>query len=138
MWDTWRPQAWARPVWNFASSSLESGSADHHAKLTSCRRGATRRSIPARSAHKLGEEIVRWLEDRIRPDLAIAVGASMEIPLAIGGNTRLGLIEVSDLDLQPCGGTHVKRTGEIGPVVVRKIESKGRQNRRVVVALNDA
>lgn len=38
------------------------------------------------------------------------------------------------VDLQPCGGTHVARTGEIGPVEVMKIEKKGRQNRRVVVA----
>jgi len=37
--------------------------------------------------------------------------------------------------LQPCGGTHVKRTGEIGPVRVRKIEKKGRMNRRVKVEL---
>ncbi len=55
-----------------------------------------RYSIPARSAHKLGEEIVRWLEDRIRPDLAIAVGIEMEIPVAVAGNTRLGLLEVLD------------------------------------------
>jgi dTDP-4-amino-4,6-dideoxygalactose transaminase len=55
-----------------------------------------RHSIPARSAHKLGEELVRWLEDRIRPDLAIAVGIDMEIPVAVGGNTRLGLLEVID------------------------------------------
>ncbi len=53
------------------------------------------------------------------------------------GTGRVRLIEVEGLDLQPCGGTHVGRTGEIGPVVVRKIENKGRQNRRVVVALDD-
>jgi misacylated tRNA(Ala) deacylase len=39
------------------------------------------------------------------------------------------------VDLQPCGGTHVARTGEIGAVVVEKIESKGKRNRRVVLAL---
>ncbi len=60
-----------------------------------------RHSIPARSAHKLGEEIVRWLEDRIRPDLAIAVGVDMEIPVAVGGNTRLGLLEVLDHSRDP-------------------------------------
>lgn len=38
------------------------------------------------------------------------------------------------VDLQPCGGTHVARTGEIGAVEVVKIEKKGRQNRRVVIA----
>ncbi|MEL0011870.1 MAG: alanyl-tRNA editing protein, partial [Alphaproteobacteria bacterium] len=46
------------------------------------------------------------------------------------------LIRIEGLDLQPCGGTHVARTGEIGPVTVTKIESKGRQNRRVAIELN--
>jgi dTDP-4-amino-4,6-dideoxygalactose transaminase len=55
-----------------------------------------RHSIPARSTRKLGEEAVRWLEDRIRPELAISVGTSFDIPLAIGGNTRHGLVELRD------------------------------------------
>jgi misacylated tRNA(Ala) deacylase len=37
--------------------------------------------------------------------------------------------------LQPCGGTHVRATGEIGAVTVEKIENKGKRNRRVVIAL---
>ena len=53
-----------------------------------------RAGIAARSGHKLGEEVVRWLEDRIRPDLAIALGVHAEIPLSIGGNCRLGLVEL--------------------------------------------
>ncbi len=60
--------------------------------LEACDRAA----IPARSGRKLGEEIVRWLEDRIRPDLAISVGLRTEVPLAIGGNCRLGMIEIVD------------------------------------------
>ena len=55
-----------------------------------------RAGIPARSGHKLGEEVVRWLEDRIRPELAIALGVQTEIPLSIGGNCRLGLVELGD------------------------------------------
>ncbi|MFI5314856.1 MAG: DegT/DnrJ/EryC1/StrS family aminotransferase [Myxococcota bacterium] len=55
-----------------------------------------RAGIPARSGHKVGEEVVRWLEDRIRPDLAIALGVHAEIPLSIGGNCRLGLVELVD------------------------------------------
>jgi misacylated tRNA(Ala) deacylase len=39
------------------------------------------------------------------------------------------------VDLQPCGGTHVARTAEIGPVLIGKIEKKGRQNRRVYLHL---
>jgi misacylated tRNA(Ala) deacylase len=53
------------------------------------------------------------------------------------GAGRVRLIRIEGLDLQPCGGTHVARTDEIGPVTVTKIESKGRQNRRVAISLND-
>ena len=42
---------------------------------------------------------------------------------------------VNQVDLQPCGGTHVARTGEIGRVEIGKIEKKGRQNRRVSLTL---
>ena len=38
------------------------------------------------------------------------------------------------IDLQPCGGTHISNTAEIGPVVLGKIENKGRQNRRINIA----
>ena len=53
------------------------------------------------------------------------------------GAGRVRLIRIEELDLQPCGGTHVGRTNEIGPVTVTKIESKGRQNRRIAIILND-
>ena len=51
------------------------------------------------------------------------------------GTGRVRLISIEGIDLQPCGGTHVKRTGEIGPVAVTDIEKKGKQNRRVRIAL---
>jgi dTDP-4-amino-4,6-dideoxygalactose transaminase len=54
-----------------------------------------RAGVPARSARKLGEEIVRWLDDRIRPDLAVSVGLRGDLPVSIGGNCRLGLLDVS-------------------------------------------
>lgn len=47
---------------------------------------------------------------------------------------RIGPMEVP-VDLQPCGGTHVRATGEIGRVEVLKLENKGRQNRRISIAL---
>jgi misacylated tRNA(Ala) deacylase len=47
------------------------------------------------------------------------------------GQGRVRLINVDGVDLQPCGGTHVKATGEIGPIRVGKIENKGKHNRRV-------
>jgi misacylated tRNA(Ala) deacylase len=55
------------------------------------------------------------------------------------GTGRLRLVRIgtaeSLVDLQPCGGTHVAATGEIGRVAILRIENKGRQNRRISVAL---
>jgi misacylated tRNA(Ala) deacylase len=51
------------------------------------------------------------------------------------GSGRVRLVEIEGIDLQPCGGTHVLRTGEIGSVVVTDIEKKGKQNRRVRISL---
>lgn len=51
------------------------------------------------------------------------------------GSGRVRVLSVEGVDLQPCGGTHVARTGEVGTVEVVKIENKGKQNRRVIIAL---
>lgn len=50
------------------------------------------------------------------------------------GAGRVRLVTIEGIDLQPCGGTHVKNTREIGPMHVTNIESKGKQNRRVRIA----
>jgi misacylated tRNA(Ala) deacylase len=49
------------------------------------------------------------------------------------GDGEVRLVNFQGIDLQPCGGTHVSRSGEIGAVKVRKIEKKGKQNRRVII-----
>ena len=51
------------------------------------------------------------------------------------GSGRVRLVEIAGIDLQPCGGTHVRRTGEIGAAAVTDIEKKGKQNRRVRISL---
>lgn len=53
------------------------------------------------------------------------------------GTGRVRLIRIGEVDLQPCGGTHVARTGEIGAMTVAKIESKGARNRRIRIAFAD-
>jgi misacylated tRNA(Ala) deacylase len=47
------------------------------------------------------------------------------------GSGKVRLLDIPGVDLQPCGGTHLARTGEVGPVSVGKIENKGKRNRRV-------
>ena len=52
------------------------------------------------------------------------------------GNGMVRLLEVEGIDLQPCGGTHVRATAELAGIVVSRIENKGRQNRRINVVFD--
>tara|TARA_B100000029_G_scaffold447564_1_gene469423 strand:- start:3329 stop:4018 length:690 start_codon:yes stop_codon:yes gene_type:complete len=52
-------------------------------------------------------------------------------------NNKIRLVKIGSIDLQPCGGTHVKSTKEIGPIKISKIENKGKMNKRVNLVLND-
>ena len=75
----------------------------------------------------------RWIDDAelaAQPELVRTM--SVKPPSGAG---RVRLIDIDGIDLQPCGGTHVANLTEIGPLVVEKIENKGKRNRRVVVAL---
>ncbi|WP_420324940.1 alanyl-tRNA editing protein [Mameliella sp.] len=69
-----------------------------------------------------------------RPELVKTM--SVQPPRGAG---RIRLVRIGSgseqVDLQPCGGTHVARTGEIGALKLGKIENKGKQNRRVAIAL---
>jgi len=80
-----------------------------------------------------GHEVTpRWITDEelgSRPELVRTM--SVKPPSGAG---RVRLMEVAGIDLQPCGGTHIRNTAEIGPVVIGKIENKGRQNRRINIA----
>ena len=75
----------------------------------------------------------RWITDaELEANPGLVKTMSVKPPMGTG---RVRLIEIVGLDLQPCGGTHVRETGEIGAVRVTQIEKKGRQNRRVRLAL---
>jgi len=71
----------------------------------------------------------RWIDESeldAQPELVRTM--SVQPPR---GSGRVRLLDIPGVDLQPCGGTHVGQTGEIGPLRVGKIENKGKRNRRV-------
>ena len=78
---------------------------------------------------------MRWISDEElahKPELVRTM--SVKPPT---GSGHVRIVEFEGIDMQPCGGTHVASTGEIGCIRVRKIEKKGRQNRRVIVVFDD-
>mgnify|MGYP006177838199 FL=1 len=52
-------------------------------------------------------------------------------------NGKIRLVKIGNIDLQPCGGTHVNETSEIGSIIITKIENKGKMNRRINISLSD-
>ena len=103
--------------------------------------------VPADAEH--WEEAINRLIDRDLPvtqdwitDDDLAANPDRVKTLSVRpptGQGRVRLIRIGEgagqIDLQPCGGTHVARTAEIGRVEIGKIEKKGRQNRRVTLEL---
>jgi len=78
----------------------------------------------------------RWITDEelaAQPDLVRTM--SVQPP---SGQGRIRLVDIEGVDLQPCGGTHVTHTAEIGRILVGKIESKGSRNRRISLRFGDA
>lgn len=75
----------------------------------------------------------RWIAEadlEAQPELVRTMRVK---PPSGGGKVRL--VEIEGIDLQPCGGTHVARTGEVGTILLGKIENKGRHNRRINIVL---
>jgi len=79
-------------------------------------------------AHAVGH---RWIsEDELDANPHLVRSMSVQPPRGLG---RIRVMEIEGVDLQPCGGTHVSNTAEIGRVVVTKIEKKSAMTRRVVL-----
>jgi misacylated tRNA(Ala) deacylase len=79
-----------------------------------------------------------WISDEeLRANMDLVKTMSVQPPMGAG---RVRLVRIGDdvrqIDLQPCGGTHVARTSEIGRVRLGKVEKKGKQNRRVYLHLD--
>ena len=81
------------------------------------------------------EVSTRWITDaELEANPGLVKTMKVKPPM---GSGRVRLVEIAGLDLQPCGGTHVARVGEIGRVTVTGIEKKGKINRRVRIALSE-
>ncbi|MDB5416510.1 MAG: alanyl-tRNA editing protein [Rubritepida sp.] len=87
--------------------------------------------------HAISESWITTEELDANPGLVRTMSVQ---PPRTGGRIRLVRIGAGEppVDLQPCGGTHVRSTGEIGRVEVSKLENKGRQNRRISIILGEA
>lgn len=76
----------------------------------------------------------RWIADaELDANPALVRSMSVQPPR---GSGQVRLLEIEGVDLQPCGGTHVANTAEVGDVVVRKIEKKSAMTRRVVLGFS--
>ncbi len=76
----------------------------------------------------------RWISDaelEAQPELVRTM--SVQPPQGAG---QVRLLEIEGVDLQPCGGTHLRNTSEVGDIKVGKVEKKGRRNRRVSILLD--
>ena len=82
------------------------------------------------------EVTTEWITDEeLDANPALVKTMSVKPPR---GSGRVRLVRIgTDVDLQPCGGTHVSRTSEIGELAIGKSEKKGKQNRRVRIRLTD-
>jgi misacylated tRNA(Ala) deacylase len=77
----------------------------------------------------------RWITDaELEASPGLVRTMAVKPPMGTGRVRLVVIGENGSVDLQPCGGTHVKRTGEVGKVVVTKIEKKGKLNRRIRVS----
>lgn len=75
---------------------------------------------------------VAWINDAeldAKPDLVKTMSVAPP-----RGEGRVRLLEIPGVDLQACGGTHVRNTGEIGKLTVARIRSEGKRNKRVTLA----
>ena len=81
--------------------------------------------------HTVTSEVIESIILEEKPELVRTMSVK---PPQVDGKIRL--IRIGDIDLQPCGGTHVKSTNEIGKIQIGKIENKGKMNRRVNLLLS--
>tara|TARA_X000000368_G_scaffold405313_1_gene382313 strand:- start:612 stop:1337 length:726 start_codon:yes stop_codon:yes gene_type:complete len=82
--------------------------------------------------HQVKYEWITYEELEKKPELVRTM--SVKPPRV---TDKIRLVKIGNIDLQPCGGTHVNETNEIGSIIIGKIENKGKMNRRINISIND-
>lgn len=82
---------------------------------------------------------VQWITDEeLAANPGIVKSKNVRPPIGLGRVSLVCIGENSSVDSQPCGGTHVARTGEIGAIHIAKVEKKGKENRRLRIRFGEA
>jgi misacylated tRNA(Ala) deacylase len=84
-------------------------------------------------AHPVSQRWISEAELDANPQLVRSM--SVQPPRSADGQGRVRVLDIEGVDVQPCGGTHVSNTAEIGHIVVTKIEKKSAMTRRVVLGI---
>ncbi len=80
----------------------------------------------------------RPVKTRIQPKAnAMAIPNLMRLAMEVPDRDEIRIVEIENIDIQACGGTHVKSTGEIKEIKMIKSENKGKSNRRIYFSLED-
>ena len=82
--------------------------------------------------HQVKYEWITYEELEKKPELVRTM--SVKPPRV---TDKIRLVKIGNIDLQPCGGTHVNETNEIGSIIIGKIENKGKMNRRINISISD-
>ncbi|HEV7433655.1 MAG TPA: alanyl-tRNA editing protein [Pseudorhizobium sp.] len=82
---------------------------------------------------------VQWItDDELAANPGIVKSKNVRPPMGLGRVSLVCIGDNSSVDSQPCGGTHVRRTSEIGAIHIAKIEKKGKENRRFRIRFGEA
>ena len=101
--------------------------------------GITKEDLTEQLKQLIGEDHVvseRWISDaELEANPGLVRTMSVKPPMGSGKVRLVAIGPDGSVDLQPCGGTHVRSTAEIGEIAITKIENKGKQNRRIRISL---
>ena len=114
--------------------SFEKSRLDFNADATSINKEDIQKKLNeiTKINHQVEYEWITYEELEKKPELVRTM--SVKPPRV---TDKIRLVKIGNIDLQPCGGTHVNETNEIGSIIIGKIENKGKMNRRINISISD-